>query len=667
MYSLYILIILCCITSVIPQQAAYWEGKNAQPIVCRDFIPEGLKVPPPGWTVEQSSNRLLFVAGETALFGAKAVELVGTGYILGVFSLYCSVYLPAAYDYGGNITKQLAYPLPMNPCRSVCDNFAATSTAYLLATGYPVSVLGYGLPQINITFDNFPLNCSEWVTTYPELELLFPIEGYNATVPWQNETVFVPCYNPPNVTKVVIQGCQGSEVYQNGLSCYVNCPMLPDSHDQYDGPVQSLQWSMGMIGLISSLTFLALSIMAAEIYGTFPGYHLTFMNGASMVLCVAIMATWWFGKENMWCNGGISYELQVLQSGGTSLIQSKGAADSTIYVGSTSNYVEVGFFQSSQGFCIYMALLVIPYSSIMIIMSLIPPLITPYWFTLCRWITGKDVQTLFIKQSNLHVWKFEVSHTKHLFLIGYLFIILMSIALAASESFKYSPGATFAFLDATNETSLIVGIFIVPMLLLTIVLSILSFFTMILFPSFLKNEWAKKDTNKFIRMCKAIGKVRHVINSWIISANMIVICILFIYEGVYFGQNVNNIINEYCTQALLYGNNNPFIDQTPFNLGMVLSAFILMLPILQALSSIIGWLIFTNKKKFILSRFKYCFNVVSDSLNSDDKSLKITLESIVDDDEQPTKFTMGKASTTEDEINNSETTSETSVSSVEET
>jgi len=210
----------------------------------------------------------------------------------------CSSYLRPCVTY-----QNVTYPLPMHPCRPVCDRVLQRCGADWAGLSLPAGVGTY-MPR-NRTF---PLICNVTDSEAQGNEL-YPVDHVTYTI---DQTVFDNTTNTTNTTTTTLdvpclsfpqsalpRECQ-SPLIKNSLGqCGFGCPLPALSDSQYDN-TKIMQGVVGWISWVTS-SLLLISFLVIPALRKFPKNLILMVTIAANIAAGGIILPSMAGYHNIWC------------------------------------------------------------------------------------------------------------------------------------------------------------------------------------------------------------------------------------------------------------------------------------------------------------------------------------------------------------------------------
>jgi hypothetical protein len=320
--------------------------------------------------------------------------------------------------------------LPINMCRSACEQFLADVTPFLIGTFGSIEYAGRGLFYEDLPANTLPINCSGWETAYPELQPYF--------APYNFSGFEVGC-SPYEPNLAQYAGCVAPFVPVNSFACGWEAPFLPITRDQYE-TIRDVSFGLGLVGLLFAIVFFVVSPVYRSWWG-FPGYLIPLACLYSAVGHVSFMGTKMLGIDAMWADGGTVFRFA------NNPVQSGTNVDNTpVFYFDTTGFTTSSGLCSVQGFGIYVAVFGVV---VIILQAMLAITIMLYKAQL------DDFLKRWLRISRPWI-------VYHLMDLWHAFPLVGAISLAASGNIIFAPGSGYCGIDP-RDIDMLVPFVVLPL------------------------------------------------------------------------------------------------------------------------------------------------------------------------------------------------------------
>ncbi|KAL6052692.1 Frizzled-10 [Balamuthia mandrillaris] len=186
-------------------------------------------------------------------------------------------------------SNETVIPQPMQPCRSICDDYDVTCRNNSESRGYPFGVVLW-FPQNY----SFPLTCEEMENGAP----FYQSEVYNVTTSEYPDQTFTGQCNSLDAQRTNIY-CDEPLANSGNNQCSYKCPLPAYSDSQYDS-AKVMQLVLGWFSWAGSLV-LILSYALHPTLRKFPSNLIMMCALAAHFASVGMIIPTFSGYENLWC------------------------------------------------------------------------------------------------------------------------------------------------------------------------------------------------------------------------------------------------------------------------------------------------------------------------------------------------------------------------------
>ncbi|KAL6052870.1 Frizzled-9, variant 3 [Balamuthia mandrillaris] len=181
-------------------------------------------------------------------------------------------------------------PEPVQPCRSICEDYSSLCRDNSESRGYPFGAALYFPPNYTT-----PLSCEEMENGAP----FWQEEEYNVTAPaLPDQTITSQCNSLNNSTKTVVY-CREPLENTGNNQCSYECPLPSYTESQYDS-AKAMQLVLGWFSWAGSLV-LILSYALHPTLRKFPSNLIMMCALAAHFASLAMILPTVAGYENVWC------------------------------------------------------------------------------------------------------------------------------------------------------------------------------------------------------------------------------------------------------------------------------------------------------------------------------------------------------------------------------